>query len=63
MIWDDLNARRGKGISDEDEEAYILGYRDALAAMVSDAVYYTVLGGKPGLYKHVQEVAKHLDGK
>lgn len=55
-----LEKRQGHGVSDEEVEAYVLGFNDALEALTSDEVYYGAVGGKPGVFSHVEEAAKFL---
>jgi hypothetical protein len=54
-----LSRRRGKGISDEDEEAYTVGFRDALEALLSDAVYYGA-ALSPGEFRTLEETVEFV---
>lgn len=58
-----LEQRQGKEIHDEDTEAYLLGFRDALTAMVSDETYYGAHGGKPGKHAAVQAAVAFVENE
>lgn len=62
MIKQLLEKRRGHGVSDEDEEAYLLGVKDALSALLSDEVYYGPLSAKPGLSNAVEDAVRFVRG-
>lgn len=61
MLAQYLRKRQGHGISDEDHEVYVMGFKDACEAMQSDEVYYDVLVGKPGLFDTIQKVATYVE--
>jgi hypothetical protein len=54
-----LSKRQGKGISDEDEEAYCVGFNDALEALLSDAVYYGA-ALSPGEFRTLEEAVEFV---
>lgn len=63
MIEKLLEKRRGHGISDEDEEAYLLGIKDALSALVSDEVYYEVCDAKQSWWTAVTKSVEFVKGE
>ncbi len=60
-IYHYLEQRQGHDISDEDVEAYMLGFRDALSAVLADETYYGAHDGKPGRHSAVQAAVTFVE--
>lgn len=61
MLGEMLRKRRGHGVSDEEEEAYCIGFRDACEAMRSDEVYYNVANAKTGLGHAITAASEYIE--